>query len=233
MDFVRSGREAIGGGGGWGVPKMSSSFADECCDDDEAVLPPKLYECDWLIVACWPATDCCCCWWCWWWCDEAFCGDWCCWRWCGGWCGICARWCEGVWWLPTKPPDVIKPLELEPPIFKLPILTPIKLPPLFEPCNSLSVGVLLGLLLLTRLNEDPEKQGNIFQYLKKERNSTGVSYSPECVVMAFVMYLELGLCLVVLSNHLSTSNTAWGFFFCSCLLMFEFISKRAQASGIP
>lgn len=56
---------------------------------------------------------------------------------------------------------------------------------------------------------------------------------PECVVVAVVMYLELGLCLLLLSNQLSTSRTACGFFFCSCLLMFEFISKRAQASGMP
>lgn len=46
MDFVRSGRDAIGGGGGCGAPSISSSLADECWEDDEAVLPPKLYECD-------------------------------------------------------------------------------------------------------------------------------------------------------------------------------------------
>lgn len=69
--------------------------------------------------------------------------------------------------------------------------------------------------------------------IKARSQQLQLLYLPECVAMAFVMYLELGLCLVVLSNHLSTSSTACGFFFCSCLLMFEFISRRAHASGIP
>lgn len=69
--------------------------------------------------------------------------------------------------------------------------------------------------------------------IKARSQQLQLPYIPECVAMAFVMYLELGLCLVVLSNHLRTSSTACGFFFCSCLLMFEFISRRAHASGIP
>lgn len=56
---------------------------------------------------------------------------------------------------------------------------------------------------------------------------------PECVAVALVIYLELGLCLLLLSNQFNTSRTAWGFFFCSCLLILEFISNRAHASGIP
>lgn len=59
---------------------------------------------------------------------------------------------------------------------------------------------------------------------------------PECVVLCnpCVMYLELGLCcLDVLSNQFSTSSTAWGFFFCSILLMLLFISNTAHCSGIP
>lgn len=53
------------------------------------------------------------------------------------------------------------------------------------------------------------------------------------VVVVFIMYLEFGRCLLLFSNHVNTSSTACGFFFCSCLLMFELISSRAHASGIP
>lgn len=58
---------------------------------------------------------------------------------------------------------------------------------------------------------------------------------PECVVVCkpWVIYLELGRCLLLLSNQLSTSSTACGFFFCSCLLMLEFFSMSAHCSGIP
>lgn len=62
-----------------------------------------------------------------------------------------------------------------------------------------------------------------------------VGYLPECVVVCkpWVIYLELGRCLLLLSNQFSTSNTACGFFFCSCLLMLEFFSMSAHCSGIP
>lgn len=48
-----------------------------------------------------------------------------------------------------------------------------------------------------------------------------------------VIYLLLGRCLLLLSNQLSTSSTAWGFFFCSILLMLEFINNTAHCSGMP
>lgn len=53
------------------------------------------------------------------------------------------------------------------------------------------------------------------------------------VVVVFIIYLEFGRCLLLFSNQFSTSSTACGFFFCSCLLMFELIRSRAHASGIP
>jgi hypothetical protein len=62
----------------------------------------------------------------------------------------------------------------------------------------------------------------------------GGLYRPEWVaVVVFVMYFVLSGSFVVLSYQFSTSKTAWGLFFCSCLLMLEFISSRDHASGIP
>lgn len=45
--------------------------------------------------------------------------------------------------------------------------------------------------------------------------------------------MEGGGCVADASYHLSTSSTACGLLFCSCLLMFEAISSRAHASGMP
>ena len=57
---------------------------------------------------------------------------------------------------------------------------------------------------------------------------------PECVaVFAFVINLLVGGSFELLSYQLSTSKTAWGLFFCSCLLILEDISSLDQASGIP
>lgn len=96
---------------------------------------------------------------------------------------------------------------------------------------STSVGVvLLGLELDTRLSDEPVRDFDDFTI-----ESVGISgILPECVVVfAFVMNLVFGGSFDELSYQFSTSNTACGLFFCSCLLMFECINSLDHASGIP
>lgn len=102
-------------------------------------------------------------------------------------------------------------------------------------CDSESVGVLLGLLLLKWLSDEPTNtwEANVRQTCTHIVVINHLINLPECVAVALVIYFELGLCLLLLSNQFNTSRTAWGFFFCSCLLILEFISNRAHASGIP
>lgn len=52
-------------------------------------------------------------------------------------------------------------------------------------------------------------------------------------ILVVVMYLEPLFSFVEWSYQLSTSRTACGFFFCSCLLMLEDMRSFAHCSGIP
>ena len=52
-------------------------------------------------------------------------------------------------------------------------------------------------------------------------------------IFVVVIYLEPFVSLLLLSYQFKTSNTACGFFFCSCLLILLDISNLAHASGIP
>lgn len=69
--------------------------------------------------------------------------------------------------------------------------------------------------------------------LSHTHESLGMTQVYLPTIFVVVMYLDPLVSLLELSNQFRTSSTAWGFFFCSCLLMFELLSRSAQASGIP
>lgn len=84
------------------------------------------------------------------------------------------------------------------------------------------------ILMMKKLNIVKTLSKVMHYFLNKDLNS------PEFVAAtAVVMYLELGRCLLLLSNQLRTSRTACGFFFCSVLLMLLFISRFIHCSGKP
>ena len=75
----------------------------------------------------------------------------------------------------------------------------------------------------------------LFKKKKKEGRVKSIYFSLPTTPTIFVvvMNLEPFASLLLLSYQFRTSSTAWGFFFCSCLLMLLDINNLAQASGIP
>ena len=86
---------------------------------------------------------------------------------------------------------------------------------------------------ITRRVNTHSKRDTTFDYIAIPYQEKKIIewYSPTIFVV--VIYLDPFTSLLEWSNQFRTSNTACGFFFCSCLLMLELTSSRAHASGIP